>query len=85
MRVEQKLEAAARAGYVVILWATSIHARTHTVTEQARELGALGLLPGVRSVITLFVDFWSPDDPYTNRPRCHKKMQSVARFKEREG
>ena len=79
-KVALKMEAAAMAGYRLLIWATSIHSRTITLPEQARELHRLDLLPGLAGVIVLFVDFWSPGTPYDDRPRCHKPMHAVVRF-----
>lgn len=84
-RVEQKLKAAAEAGYSLIIWATSIHARTSTVAAQARKLHGLGQLLGVDDVVTLFVDFWTLGDPYARRTRCYKKTLVKVRFKEQAG
>lgn len=84
-RVAQKLKAAAEAGYSLVIWATSIHARTGTVAEQARKLHGLGQLPGVEDVVTLFVDFWTLGDPYAKRPRCYKKTLVKVRFREQAG
>lgn len=78
--VDAKLEAAARAGYTRLVWATSIHARTRTVPEQATTLHRLHLLPGVLEVTTVFVDFWSWREPYTGRSRCHKPMRTDLTF-----
>ncbi|MGY2897040.1 hypothetical protein [Deinococcus sp. UYEF24] len=80
VKVAVKLEAAAVAGYRLLIWASSIHSRTITIPEQARELHRLGLLPGLAGVIVLFVDFWSPGSPYDDRSRCHKPMHAVVRF-----
>jgi hypothetical protein len=79
-KVERKMEAAAEAGYRLLIWATSIHSRTVTVSDQARRLHNLGLLPGVDGVIVLFVDFWSVKDPYMDRPRCHKPIRELVVF-----
>ncbi|WP_216322900.1 hypothetical protein [Deinococcus aestuarii] len=73
-RVEQKLEAAAQAGYNVIIWATSVHTRTASVSKQAKKLHDWDRLPGVDGVVVVFVDFWSARDPYEDRPRCKKNM-----------
>lgn len=78
-KVALKMEAAAAAGYRLLIWATSIHRRTITVPEQAREFHRLGLLPDLVGVIVLFVDFWSAVSPYDDRPRCHKPMHAVVR------
>lgn len=79
-KVALKMEAAAIAGYRLLIWATSTHSRTITIPEQARELHRLGLLPDVVGVIVLFVDFWSQGSPYDDRSRCHKPMHAVVRF-----
>lgn len=79
-RISQKLEAATNAGYSRILWATSIHRRAETVMDQATRLHRQGRLVDLRLVETQFVDFWSPHDPYTNRPRCYKPMRLTQAF-----
>lgn len=73
-RIEQKLEAAACAGYRWMIWATSVHDRTLRVREQADDLHYRGRLPGLAGLTTVFVNFWSPQDPYVRRRRCFKQM-----------
>ncbi|BDP44823.1 hypothetical protein DAETH_47920 (plasmid) [Deinococcus aetherius] len=84
-RREAKLEAAARVGYGVLVWATSIHARIPVVTAQAAALHSRERLSGVEGVVAVFVDFWSSRDPYADRPRCHKDMTKSVWFRERAG
>lgn len=84
-RIAQKLEGAVAAGYTRVLWATSIHARTRTVRAQAVHLQRRGRLPDLVLIETRFVDFWSPHDPYGNRPRCHKPVGIIHRFQEGGG
>jgi len=84
-RIAEKLEAAAAAGYTRILWATSIHDRTRTVTALAARLHRQGRLPGIESIETRYVNFWTPKDPYINRPRCHKQMVEYRDFRAAAG
>ena len=84
-RIAQKLEAAAAGGYARILWATSIHDRTRTVTALAARLHRQHRLPGIESIETRYVNFWTPKDPYTNRPRCHKQMVACLDFRAAAG
>ncbi|WP_161882798.1 hypothetical protein [Deinococcus alpinitundrae] len=79
-RIAKKMEAAAAAGYRVLYWATSIHARTTTVAALARDLHGRGRLEGMSGVIVTFTDFWSPHDPYSDRPRCHKATHARVAF-----
>lgn len=79
-RIAQKLEAATTAGYSRILWATTVHRRTQTVLDQASWLQRKGKLPDLTQIETQFVDFWSANDPYVNRPRCHKPMRLSRTF-----
>lgn len=56
--------------YQGVIWGTTVHARTVTLIEEARAL-KLGKL---RDLQVYYLNFWSPGDPYRDRPRCHKPM-----------
>lgn len=72
--IRRKLEAFCEHGYSRILWATSIHARTVTVVDIAQELRQENRLPGLVSLETRYLNFWSTGDPYAERRRNSKPM-----------
>ncbi|WP_104992115.1 hypothetical protein [Deinococcus sp. NW-56] len=65
-----KIEAFGEMGYSGVIWATTVHARTRTVPNEALTIRHLKL----RTLMAYFIDFWSANDPYRDRPRCHKWM-----------
>lgn len=79
-RVRAKLTAAAADGYTRLCWATSVHGRVQRVMDLATRLQQEGHLPGVVMVETCWVDFWSEENRYVSRPRCHKPMALAHRF-----
>ena len=60
-------------GYV---YATTIHARVGWFPDMVAELQAAGEVPHLRLAHAVWVDFWSPHDPYVNRPYCQKPDRS---------
>ncbi|QLG10695.1 hypothetical protein HLB42_07870 [Deinococcus sp. D7000] len=67
--IEAKLRGASRAGYAAVVWGSTVRARPAKVAALARKMHAAGELPGLRSVVIHYVNFWSPTLPY--RPRRH--------------
>lgn len=71
-QIKAKMCAMNEAGYTRILWSTSVHARVTEVLGVVNNLRREGELRRIRQVRTRFANFWSEEDPYTGRPRCHK-------------
>ncbi|MFK7602086.1 hypothetical protein ACI3L1_07715 [Deinococcus sp. SM5_A1] len=66
--IEAKLRGASRAGYAAVVWGSTVRARPAKVAAVARQLRADGELPGLQSLVTHYVDFWTSDTPYKPRP-----------------
>lgn len=74
-RCEQKIRAAAEAGYGRIFWATSVHGRVEKVAARLEKWHRSGELGHVRSALVFYVNVHTQDrDPYVKRPRVHKPL-----------
>lgn len=73
-KVEAKLEAYARMGYNRIMWGVTVHAQVLGVAHLAANLLRTNRLSDVKGVYVRYINCWDVQDPYHDRPRCHKPM-----------
>lgn len=71
-------------GYTSVIWGTTVHQRVRTWGDEITRMVAAGQLDQLQKLQVVFVDVWSDNDPYVNRPRCHKPMWRTLTFADQQ-
>lgn len=67
-----------------LIWATTVHQRVETLASLIKAEHRRDPFKRINIATLMFVDFWSPGNPYVRGPRFHKPMTRTVNLGEEE-